>query len=167
MIELIHIGHSRKARGIEGSFRVYVEDNYIEDLKKARALFISIDGSEVPFIIESVTDQKSLLVKLEDIDNPEDVQPLLGNEISLHIDEVSEKENLESQHPLTGYRVIDQDDQVIGVIEELIEYPDQLLAKLLIEQKEVLLPIHEDLIIDLNEDEQQIQITIAEGLLTL
>lgn len=167
MIELIQIGHSRKAKGIEGSFRVHVEDSYVEDLKKARALFVSLDGSEVPFIIESVSDQKSILLKLEGIDNPEDVQPLLGNEIFLHTDEVSEKEGLQAHHPLTGYNVIDQDDQVIGRIEELLEYPDQLLAKILIEQKEVLLPIHEDLILQLNEDEQWIQISIAEGLLNL
>lgn len=167
MIDLIHIGYSRKARGIDGSFKLHVEDAYLEDLHKARALFISIDGSEVPFIIESIDDQRSLVVKVEDINDPEQAQRLLGTEIYLHTDEVSEKVALDSQHPLTGYTVIDQHDTEIGIIEEMIEYPDQLLAKIIISNKEILLPIHEDLILAHNEEMQHIHLTLADGLLTL
>ncbi len=167
MIELVHIGHSRKARGIEGGFRVQVEDAYLEDLQKARALFISIDGSKVPFILKSVDDSRSLVVKVEEIDNPEDAQPLLGQEIFLHLDEVSEKETINSSHALQGYTVLDQDKTQIGTIEELIEFPDQLLAKLSFNGKEILIPIHKDLIISLDETTQTIQLTIAEGLLNL
>lgn len=166
-MELVHIGHTRKARGIEGSFKLHVEDIYLDDLHHARALFISLDGSLVPFIIESVNDQKSLTIKVEDINNPEEAQQLLGKEIFLHQDEVSEKETTDSQHPLTGYLVIDQDKINIGIIDELLEYPDQLLAQIIVEGKQVLIPIHEDLILSLDDETRQIQLTIPEGLLSL
>ena len=167
MIELVHIGHSPKTRGIDGSFKIQVEDAYLEDLHKAKALFISLDGSKVPFILTSVDEQRSLVVKVEEINNPEAAQPLLGNEIFLHIDDVSEKELSDKKHALQGYTVLDQNENTIGTIAELMEFPDQLLAKITFNNKDILVPIHTDLIIAQNDTDQKLQLTIADGLLNL
>ena len=167
MIELVHIGHTRKARGIDGRFKIQIDEAYLEDFFKAKALFISLDGSKVPFLIQSVDNQRSLIVKLEEIDNPEDAQPLLGQEIFLHSDEISPRESINTAHVLTGYTILDQENNSVGLIQELIEYPDQLLAKISLEGKDILIPIHTDLILSQDDVSRQLQITIAEGLLNL
>ena len=59
------------------------------------------------------------------------------------------------------------DGKVIGVIEDIIEYPQQLLAKLKLGSREVLIPIHDDLVININEEEGVLTVKVADGLLDL
>jgi len=167
-MRLIHIGHTRKARGISGSFKLQVFDDYLNDLIKAKALFINLDGSKVPFMIERIEDTNSLVIKVEEIDSPEAAQALLGKEIFLHEEEVSEKsEEASAKNPLLGFHISDQNGQSVGKIEELLDYPDQILARVEINGKTILIPIHDDLICDLDEKNKTIQLTIADGLLTI
>lgn len=170
MIELVHIGHSAKSRGIGGKFKARIEEHFKPDTLNARALFINLRGSKVPFLIESSEDNGHFIFKVEEIDSPEEVSFLLNKDLYLEKKEVSEsvlKLSDSSIHPFTGFMVLDQNDKKIGEIVELIQYPDQLLAKVYFESKEILLPIHEDLILDLNEATQIIKLEIIEGLLDL
>lgn len=169
MLELIHIGHSAKSRGINGKFKSRIENKFIPNLLVARALFINIDGSKVPFLIEAAEDQGHVILKLDEIDTPEEVSHLLSRELYLDSREIAAELLVDEvqQHELEGFIVYDQSKQEIGSIKEILEYPDQLLAKLDYQDKEVLLPIHEDLILDLDKEKKTIDLEIVEGLLDL
>lgn len=169
MLELIHIGHSAKSRGINGKFKSRIENKFIPNLLSARALFINIDGSKVPFLIESAEDQGHVILKLDEIDTPEEVSHLLSRELYLDSKEITAELLVEEneQHELVGFMIYDQTKTEIGTISELIEYPEQLLAKIKYKGKEVLLPIHEDLIINLDMENKIIELDIVDGLLDL
>lgn len=169
MTELTQIGYSSKSRGIDGQFKVRVEDRYKEDLLKARAVFINIDGSKVPFIIESTEERKDVILKLEEVESPEQVTAFLNREIYLSDDEISEDNHGPdlNKHPLIGYMLTDQNETQLGIIEDIIEYPHQLLASLTYNDKPLLVPIHEDLIMSLDEGGGSVQLEIAAGLLDL
>lgn len=169
MLELIPIGHTTKSRGISGQIKLKVSTEFIPDLTKARALFINLDGSRVPFLIEHIEDGNQLVVKLDAVENPESANALLSKEIFLDSNEVShEALNFTKEtHYLTGYAIYDQDKKSLGEIIELIEYPNQLLAKLIINSKEALIPVHDDLILDVNEEKKTLNLEIAPGLLDL
>jgi len=169
LIDLTQIGYSSKSRGIEGQFKVKVEDRYKADLLKARALFINIDGSRVPFLIESAEERKDVILKLEEITTPEQVTKFLNKEIYLSDDEISAEnlQNTQAQHPLVGYTITDQNDNAISIIDDIIEYPHQLLASLNYQGKPLLIPIHEDLIVSIDEGGKRVKLEIAEGLLQL
>ena len=169
MTELTHIGYSSKSRGVGGQFKVRVEDRFKSDLLKARAIFININGSKVPFIIEATEDRKDVILKLEEVESPEQVTAFLNKEIYLSQEEVSEENNQDelNKHPLIGYMLIDQNEAQLGLIEDIVEYPHQLLASLTYDGKPLLIPIHEDLILGLDEGGQSVQLEIAAGLLDL
>lgn len=170
MLELIHVGHSAKSRGVNGKFKARIEEPFKEDCLKARALFINLKGSKVPFLVESSQDQGHLIFKLEEIDSPEEVSSLLSKELYLDKKEVSEatlKDYSPEVHFLVGYHVYDQNEVFLGQLLDVIQYPDQLLGKILVKEKEILLPIHEDLILQLNEESQTLKLEIIEGLLEL
>ena len=170
MIELIHIGHSAKSRGTGGKFKARIEDHFKEDALKARALFINLNGSKVPFLLESCEDHGYMIFKVEEINSPEDVSSLLSKELYLDLREVSEtalKSTQKTDHPLMNFLVLDQNDSELGKIIEILVYPDQLLAKIVIDKKEILLPIHDDLILDLDEEKKFIKLEIVDGLLDL
>jgi len=168
-LELIHIGHSSKSRGVNGNFKARVEQQYIADVLRARAVFINLNGSKVPFLIEHAEDRGTVLLKLEEIDSPEDVSALLSKELYLESSEVSAEllNTTKSQNGLIGFQLKDQNGTTIGIIEEILEYPDQLLAGVAYQSKKVLIPIHEDLIVSMDESKSQIVLTIVDGLLDL
>ena len=108
-------------------------------------------------------------MKLEEVDSPEAVSAYLSKELFLDADEISleNKSEAKETNVLVGYSIIDQNDNVIGDIIEILEYPEQILAKLFYNNKQVLVPIHEDLVIELAEDSKKLKLEIAEGLLEL
>lgn len=135
----------------------------------AKAVFINLDGSKVPFLIESASDEKGIILKLDEVDSPEAATALLNKELYLEVSEVSQDTKLSQAavHPLTSYFIYDQNDKQIAIIEELIEYPDQLLAQISYAGGTHLIPIHEELIIELNEEQKILKLEIVEGLLDL
>ncbi len=169
MLELIHIGHSAKTRGINGAFKTRIDNHYIPSLLKARAVFINLNGSKVPFLIESAEEKGHILLKLDEIDSPEAASALLSKELYLDKTEVDESviNQQEQVHELVGYSLYNQGNELISTIDEIVEYPNQILAKLKYNGSEVLIPVHEDLIIELQPEHQRIQLEIAEGLLSL
>lgn len=169
MLELIHIGHSAKSRGIDGAFKTRIEDHYIPSLLKAKAVFINLNGSKVPFLIESAEDKGHILIKLDEVDSPEAASALLSKELYLDKTEVEDSaiNQKEESHELVGYSLYNQENELISTIDEIVEYPNQILAKFNYQGSEVLIPVHEDLIIELKPDQQRLQLEIAEGLLTL
>ena len=170
MLELIHVGHSAKSRGIDGTFKARILEQFKEVLCQSRAVFININGSKVPFLIESCADKGDILLKLEEITSPEEVSHLLNKELYLDRVEVPQEvldKVLDNTHPLTHYEILNESGTLIGNITEIVEYPEQLMAKLDYKNKPILIPIHEDLIVQISESEQQITMQIPDGLLDL
>ena len=170
MLEFIHIGQSGKSRGLDGQFKIRIDASLTEVVTKARALFIDLDGSKVPFLIEDCKDQGDVLVKLEEVDNPEEASKLLNRPLFLDKSEVPEayfKQLEENIHPFTGFTIIDTEDVQIGSIIEIVEYPEQLMAKVNYKGKQVLIPIHPDFIVDIAEEQRHLKMNLPDGLLNL
>jgi len=144
-----------------------VEDIFVSDLLSARALFLDLDGSKVPFILEQTQESHEIVVKLEDVSNPEEAQKLASKKIYLHADEAkiglaSSKTSNESE--FLNFTVLDQDGNNRGLIISVLENPHQLLAEIKNDNGTFMAPIHEDLTIDLDMDNKTIQLEISEGL---
>lgn len=158
MIPIGKIGKIGRTYGKDGELRVYPDDDYIPDLKKAKAIFAFIKGSKVPFVIEKITDKnEDLILKLKGLDSPEEVTILSNQELYLHQDEIfSEPSSNNSQYDGFGVYLNDSDAQ-IGVLLRIEEHPHQLIAILLSNDKEYMLPFHEDLILSLNTEDKTIK----------
>ena len=64
-------------------------------------------------------------------------------------------------------RRIDEEKGELGKVQEIIEYPTQSLIQILINGKEVLIPIHDDIIQDVNREEKKIYIKAPNGLIDM
>jgi len=167
LVELTQIGTSLKAHGKDGQLRVYVEDAFLDDLEKARALFLNIDGSRIPFIIQGIEIKNHMLIKLDEIDNPEMASKLSNKEMYLDSSKVSEESLSESKESsmdrLIGFSVYDQDDNNVGKITSVIENEFQTLLNIENLNSSFLWPIHDDLIIGIDDSESIIKLLILEG----
>lgn len=65
---------------------------------------------------------------------------------------------------MIGYMMIDGTKE-LAVIQEVIEQPLQILCRLEIEGKEVLIPLHEETIRSVNHKKKQVVVELPDGLL--
>ncbi len=168
MDNLVRIGFSKKPHGIKGELKLQAEERYVQDLLEAEVIFIDIKGKPAPFFVESIREGNELLVKLEDVDTREAAEAL-GSK-ALFLPEVSlqpmEKEetglvqliDFQIETPLLGR---------IGIIEDVLEYPQQLLAVVAYQGREVLIPLHENLITAIDQEQRIVHMDLPQGLLEL
>jgi 16S rRNA processing protein RimM len=161
------LGFFHKAHGLKGEVKLILDDA-IQDILQLDVLYTEEDGRPLPHFVESfrIQDGLKLLLKLEDFDSPEAVASLRKKEAWVQADHVVLFEESNSAD-LIGYEILDSSGEVLGKVEEVIEMPTQFLLAISYQDKEVLIPYSEELLINQDDDKKQIQIEITEGLLDL
>ena len=67
----------------------------------------------------------------------------------------------------TGYTVIDLTYGPLGVIDSVQEYPQQFMGMVEYKKKQVLIPLHPNLIVELDNEHKILKVDLPEGLLEL
>ena len=65
-----------------------------------------------------------------------------------------------------GYKILDQEKE-LGAILEVIEQPHQILCRIEIDQKEVLIPINEQTLNKVDHKNKTVLLTLPDGLLEI
>ena len=172
--EYVSIGHTRKAHGITGELKVSIEEQYLEDFMKNERIFLDVKGVKVPYFIDNIRGGGELILKMEEVDNRDQAIVLQSREIFLrkqdilpeHLREfeVEPEEELEYAR-LAGFQIIDETLGEIGVISEILEMPQQEMAFLSYKNREVLIPMNEQLILRVDERKRCVYMDLPEGLL--
>ena len=66
-----------------------------------------------------------------------------------------------------SYEIISERDGAIGVIEEVIEMPQQIMGIVNYQGKEVLIPLNDQFITGVDEEKKILEMELPEGLLDL
>ena len=148
-----------KSWGADGQVVLSLTADDPRDVKSQEPVFIAFDGLPVPFYIESVQVRGGrLIVKFEDIDSLAAAEELVGREVMLS------EEAEEAEDSLVGLQVRDsRTNRQVGTIVDFNDYGGNLLITVETPGGEVLLPIHEDLIVSIHDD--TLTLDIPEGLL--
>jgi 16S rRNA processing protein RimM len=70
-------------------------------------------------------------------------------------------------HEVVDYLVVDEEKGELGKVNEIIEYPTQSIIQIIKDGKEILIPIHDDILKDVNRDEKKIYIKAPNGLIDM
>lgn len=151
------VGFVLKSHGFNGQLRIQLDDDYIpKDF-----LFLEINQKFVPFKIQSFNKEASI-IKLLGFDQLEQIESL----ISLPILELKADEQRD-EFNLIGYTLIDTLSGNQYDVTDVIEYPGNVLLEFRNGYKDALIPLHEDVITEINHDEQTIYAQFPEGILDL
>jgi len=137
-------------------------------------LYINTEKNPLPYFVahfDHNTDRECI-VEFEDWNSKEEVsQQLRGKSIYIDVLEPThqgfqllEDANLKSY---AGYQLFNQHKQAIGKIEEVYDIPNNTLLSVNINEQEVLIPIHDDLLIEVRNKQQEVYLYIPEGLINL
>ena len=67
----------------------------------------------------------------------------------------------------TGFVLVDIEGQDIGVIKEVVQYPEQLMAVVDVDSQDVLVPLNETFIQGVDPEQSAIWVDLPEGLLDI
>lgn len=147
-----------------------VEDKYKSYLQAGLFVFLDLNGSKVPYKIADVEEGQHLVMLLEDIRGKDESDSLAGKEIWIPVGQVKER-HLRSPRSLKekweDYSILDNASGQQYSILRTEEYPQQLMAVIEINGREILIPLNDHLITDIDRDAKCIHIDIPEGLLDL
>jgi len=158
----IQAGFLSKSHGYGGEIRALLKDNVRLIKKFPSFLFLKINNKLVPFYIEKVEvlNQNTFLIKLEDVGSKEEASLYTGEMFYLENKYCKSANNFDPE-VLIHYTVFNQDGISRGIIKDVIDNPGHYLLEL---DDGSLLPLHNELILEINESEKKIKLIIAEGL---
>ena len=159
---MLRIAKVLKSNGVDGDVLVSAPDVALEDLQGP--VLIDFDWLPAPFFIESCTRRGSgkYIIHLTDVCNLEDAEELVGR--FLWSDEVEEDDD-EAQD-FTGWKVLNRGDY-IGTVTDYEPIPGNLCLYLkpAEDADEIIIPLHEDLIISIDEESLTLNLNLPDGLL--
>ena len=140
-----------------------------EKLLKQKFLFVIIDGLPVPFCVQEMElrGEEEIIVKFEDVDSEIEARKLSQKKLFAEKIRATKKEDIVSWNDLTGFTIIDSTDGDLGIITEVIEYPMQMIAKCIVKEKEVMFPLNDDIVTDIDENKKVVYVDLPEGLLEM
>ena len=165
----LKIGKFVSAFGVKGELILQHNFGKKTALKGLKALFVEDrKGSFLPWFIESAQARSAdeIVLRIEGISNREAALALAQKEVWLPEDMAQPFIAKSAPISLLGYIIID-DNKPLGPILELIEQPHQLLCRLELEGKEVLIPLHENSLEKIDHRKKEVRVILPEGLLDL
>jgi 16S rRNA processing protein RimM len=165
MGKLVTIGTIFRPHGVHGIMKVKVEPLLMNDLLELEAVFIQTEKDTLPYFIknvEAIADDMALLT-LEEITGKEQVMALAKCPIMAREEDLSHEIIEEDWEDLRGYIMIDEQMGIIGPIDDLLEMPQQVLAQLHYQGKEILVPMHDDLIVEVDDSTRRVVVNMPEG----
>lgn len=173
MDKYILVGKTRKTHGVKGGVKLAIEEKFIEDVLQVEVAFLKMQGKFLPYFIEKFEYTNNLIVRFEDINSPEEAHPVTSKEFYIRSSDIKQQETITYREgnlafgKLIGYTIHDKVVGVVGKIVDIHEFPQQEMAEVDVQGKEVFIPLNEQLILSSDDHQQIVQMQLPEGLLDL
>lgn len=151
--ELVLLHHLGKKTSLKGLETVFIEE------KKDELL---------PYFIEStrIKNDNELFITFEGINTKESAQRLVQKPLWLSEEDFQKYVKKSAPITLVGYHIL-QEGTDLGEILEVIEQPHQLLCRIEIDGKEVLIPMHAETLLKVDKKKKQVHVDLPDGLLDI
>ena len=168
--DFLRVARVLKSNGTEGEILIGFREISPEDLNQKEPVFITFDGLPVPFFIESFSPKGTnrALTHLTGVKNLEDAEELVGKDIFAKPDGINEYESADDGlmvDDLIGWTLLDAAGKTVGEITDYEDIPGNTCIYVETSNGQVMIPLHEDLILSVDEDSESISVDIPEGLI--
>ncbi|MFY8097847.1 MAG: ribosome maturation factor RimM [Flavobacterium sp.] len=168
--ECFYLGKIAKKFSFKGEVLCYLDTDEPEMYQNLESVFVQMNRNLVPFFIEqsSLHKDKFLRVKFEEVDSEVEAENLLGSELYLPLSMLPQLEgNQFYYHEIIGFKVVDQRLGDIGTIHSIIENTAQPLFEIFKGEKQILIPMIDDFIVEVNRSKKEITMNTPVGLVDL
>lgn len=168
--QCFQLGYVSKVHGLRGEIVVVLDVDFPEDYEDLEHIFLGRNGRLVPYFLEHFVLQagNKALAKIEELDRIEQVEVLVGSEVYLPLSELPELEEDQYYfHELIGFEVEDEVHGSLGQVQTIYDLDTQDLIGVIHQEKEVLIPIQDGIIIKVDKAAKKVFCRLPEGLLDI
>lgn len=163
------LGYVSKVHGLKGEIQAVLDVDVPENYKKLESVFVDLNNKLIPFFIERivVTDNKAV-IKFEEVDTVEAAEDLKNKTMYLPLQTLPKLSGEQFYfHDIIGYSVHDETEGILGEILTVYNLPHQDLIAMQYNNREVLIPIIDDVVKSVNHDQKIVKVALPEGLLQI
>lgn len=166
--ECYYLGRVTKPFGFKGEMVLFLDVDSPDDYATLDSVFVEMKNGLVPYFIKSLRiNGNKAVVLFEDL-TAEQAAALAGHDMYLPLDLLPKLTGNQFYfHEVKGFRVVDDQYGDIGVIESIIEYPAQPLFQIMNGTTEILIPVLDQVIKEVDRDNKTIYISAPNGLIDL
>jgi len=167
--DCFQLGYIVKPHGIHGAITIFLDTDDPEYYKEMESVYVEYQQKLVPFFIDSVklVGNKATL-KFHDVDSIEVAIQYKGCAVYLPLDMLPGlEEDQFYYHEIIGYKVIDQAAGEIGKVKYIYEANGSDLFAIDYKNKEILVPVHDEIIQKLDKKDNTIFLILPDGLLDI
>lgn len=165
-----YLGKIVRKYSFKGELLVKLDTDEPELFTEMESVFVEQRKKLIPFFIEESSLHKSelLRVRFEDVDNEEDAEALIGASLYLPLEFLPELTGDKFYyHEIIGFMAVDESFGEIGKITGVNDTTIQALFEIDHDGKEILVPIIDNFIINLDRENKTIHLKVPEGLIEL
>jgi 16S rRNA processing protein RimM len=168
--DCFHLGYVAKLHGFKGEVSLFLDVTNPEDYGTLEAVFIEINGQLSPFFIQEfkLKNKGFAAVKFEGVNSENDARVLLRKNLFLPakiLPQLSGKHFYD--HEVVGFTVIDLNYGFVGLVETIIDLQVNPLIQILNGEKEVLIPLVEGVVQEVDRANKILKIAAPAGLIEL
>ncbi len=167
--ECFNLGYIAKRSGNRGELTFVLDVDDPTRYTKLDAVFIDLNNSLIPFFIQRIQIRNNnATVQLEGIDTIEKAEELLKCGLYLPLSALPPLKGKQFYfHEMPGYTVSDRHHGDIGVVEEVLDFPQQAIFKIKMNQYEILIPARKEFIIQIDRNKRHLELDAPDGLIDL
>lgn len=163
--EYFNLGVISKVFSFKGEIIARIDVNVPTLYTNLKVLFVEQKESLIPFFIEKIEEQRNGFVKIKfkGVNTQEAAKLIVRCNIYLPDELLPKLEGDEFYfHEITGYKIINQDNEEIGTINQVYDLPANPMIETIIDGKEILIPMN--LMEKIDKKEETIFVVIPDGL---
>lgn len=170
MAEFMNVGKVVNTHGIRGELKIMPLTDFpeVRFAKNAELFLFTPDNRPVPVTVESARLHKNMyIVRLKEYGNINEVEKFKGGIAKVSKENLAELEEGEYYfHQIVGCAVITEEGETLGTISEILTpgANDVWVVKTSA-GKEVLIPVIDDVVLDVDVEQKLVKIHLMEGLL--
>ena len=167
--DYFYLGKITKKFGLKGELMVYLDTDEPNKYYFMKSVFFDISGEPIPFFIEEIKVKNSnqLIVLFQDIDNASSSH-YIDTELYLPLSMLPKLDgNKFYYHEIQGFTIIDEKWGNIGICQDVMDYTHQAIMQIDNEKGEILIPIVDRIIKQVDKEKRIIEIETPPGLIDL
>lgn len=164
------LGYVIKPHGLKGEIQVFLDVDSPKEYEGLESVFVLQGQQLVPFFIESIAVRgDKAIVAFEEVETVESARALKGATLHLPLDQLPELEGDQFYyHDLVGFQLEDKARNKLGEIASILDAGAQdLLQVKHISGAELLVPLSDELIVEVSKEQKLIVMDIPDGLVEL
>lgn len=168
--DCFYLGKIVKKHSFKGEVVIKLDTDEPELYRNMESVFVELGNNLVPFFIEksSLSKGTMLRVKFEDVDSEQDAEAILRCGIYLPLSLLPKLSgNKFYYHEVIGFTVIDTHFGEVGTIVNINDSAAQPIFEIEKDDKEIFIPLIDDFIQKVDREQQVVEVTTPEGLITL